>query len=201
MLLRSSLFAGLLLLSGCAYSDDYYGGNTVGYDSATTYYGGQGYYGSPYQSGPVYGSPYVSGPLFYYYDDDYGRRRRHNGGWDNDDWHHDNHGNGNQGGWQHHGGNGNQSGWCKPGQRDCQWNNSGQWPHNPDRPNRQWQNQGQNQNQNQNQNQGGWGGKHQGNNPDWQARTDRNPANHNQKNGTGAVVPPTGCGAYGQAPC
>jgi len=191
MLLRSFLFAGLLLLSGCAYDDGYYGGNTVGgYGETSSYYGGGNYYGAPYPQGsPAYASPYVSGPLFYYYDDDnYSRGHHHgNGNWDNDDWHHGNgnHGNGNQGNGHH--GNGNQGGgWCQPGTPGCKpWKDSHNIPNNPDRPT-------------------------QG----WQTRTDRNPGNHNQKNGptvyqvprnsNGAGVPtmlPNGCGRKNQPGC
>jgi hypothetical protein len=63
MLCRFFAFAGLLLLSGCAYDAGYVESNYAHEPaSAAGYYSAIDY--TPYQQGsPVYGSPYVEGPV------------------------------------------------------------------------------------------------------------------------------------------
>ena len=74
MLCRLLTFAGLLLVSGCAYDAGYYESSYASQPSSTAGYYSNVNYGSPYlPASPVYHSPYVSGPVMggiYVYGDD-----------------------------------------------------------------------------------------------------------------------------------
>jgi hypothetical protein len=64
MLCRLLAFAGLLLVSGCAYDAGYHESNYASEPRSTASYYGPVNYTSPYLPGsPVYGAPYVSGPV------------------------------------------------------------------------------------------------------------------------------------------
>jgi hypothetical protein len=64
MLARSLLFAGLLLVGGCAYDAGYYESNYASEAASTTGYYSPVDYSTPYRpSSPVYGAPYVDGPV------------------------------------------------------------------------------------------------------------------------------------------
>ena len=177
MLLRSLLFAGLFLLSGCA-DDGYYGGNARSGTVTSQYYDTTSYT-APYLPGsPVYGAPpYVNGPvmggIYYYGDDDdrYGgptfspfhgilcdRRRQACWGRDGPDarW------TGRFFGRRHS--NGDHADWNQGGGNHGHWNNGG--------------------------------GNNQGNNRPWVYQVPKNP------DGSGApTYLPNGCGANGQPPC
>src|ERR1044072_8737873 len=64
MLSRSLAFAGLLLLSGCAYDAGYYESNYQHQPETAAGYSSPGDYNGPYvPSSPVYGSLYSYGPV------------------------------------------------------------------------------------------------------------------------------------------
>jgi len=203
MTLKPLLFAGLLLLSGCAYDAGYYG---------DPYGGGYGDTAGYYDQGG-YGAPYAGGGGVYYYDD-YGYDPNpywynHNSG------HHSGHhnSNGGNGDWNHSGGNGSgnngHGGWCKPGTPNCPPKDYGAGNGHHGQNNGQngpnWPKQSQNQpHQNQpHQNQGNWqnqGGQNQNrNNKPWIYQVPKN------RNGSGApAFQPNGnrgCGKSGVQPC
>jgi hypothetical protein len=74
MLCRLLAFAGLLLVSGCAYDAGYHESNYANQPASTAGYYNRVDYSRPYLPGsPVYGAPYGSGPVrggIYVYGDD-----------------------------------------------------------------------------------------------------------------------------------